>query len=132
MKVQGRTLPTSHGDMKKYYDERNIARGIALLAVLIGPSFPDAFTGVHNPVAFWIHAGVYAFHMGLFFFLSGFVSGKSLCRNNVQIGSRIVKKIKRLMVPYLFYSVVTLGLKQCFSQYANNQFDMNEIWKIFV
>ncbi|MCR2049846.1 acyltransferase [Acetatifactor muris] len=132
MKVQGRTLPTSHGDMKKYYDEINIARGIALLAVLIGHSFPDAFTGVNNPVAFWIHAGVYAFHMGLFFFLSGFVSGKSLCRNNVQIGSWIVKKIKRLMVPYLFYSVVTLGLKQCFSQYANNQFDMNEIWKIFV
>lgn len=132
MTVQDRTLPTSHRDTEKYYDEINIARGIALLAVLIGHSFPDAFTGVRNPVAFWIHAGVYAFHMGLFFFLSGFVSGKSLCKRNVHIGNRIVKKLKRLIVPYLFYSLVTMGLKQCFSQYANNQFNMNEIWKIFI
>lgn len=118
--------------MRKYYDEINIARGIALIAVLAGHSFPDAQTGMSSPAAQWIVMAMYSFHMGLFFFLSGFVAGSKLCVGEIKLGHEVIKKWKRIIVPYLFYSVITLGLKQVFSAFANNQFDVAEIYMIFI
>lgn len=117
---------------KSYYPEINIARGLAVLCVLIGHSFPDAQTGISSPVALWIETAMYSFHMGCFFFLSGFVSAKKLCSDSLDIRSELSKKAKRLLVPYFFYSFITLGLKQIFAVFANNQFRISEIWKIFI
>ena len=117
---------------KKYYQEINIARGLVVLCVLFGHSFPDAQTGISLPSAQWLHDLMYSFHMGCFFILAGFVSGSKLraCKGNLQL--EIGKKFKRLIVPYLFYSIITMGLKQVFSAFANNQFDVSEIWKILI
>lgn len=115
-----------------YYPEINIARGLAVLCVLIGHSFPDSQTGITSPTALWIETAMYSFHMGCFFFLSGFVSAKKLCADRLDIRSEFLKKVKRLAVPYLFYSFLTLGLKQIFSVFANNQFRISELWKIFI
>jgi len=117
---------------KQHYHEINIARGIAIMCVILGHSFPDAQTGISNPVALWIHSALYSFHMGCFFLLSGFVSARKLCNGQVIIKNEISNKFKRLIVPYLFYSVITIGLKQVFSAFANNTFDITEFWKIII
>lgn len=115
-----------------YYDEINIARGIALLCVLIGHAFPDAQEGMTRIEAYYIWKSMYSFHMGAFFFLSGFVSGEKLCGERVRLLSEIIKKFKRLLVPYFFYSFLVLFLKQVMENVANNQFELSDAWKIFL
>ena len=70
--------------------------------------------------------------MGCFFFLSGFVASRRICSGDVNIKNEFINKFKRLMVPYLFYSFITMGLKQIFSAYANNKFEIGELWKIIL
>lgn len=115
-----------------YFSEITIAKGIAVLCVLLGHAFPDAQTGMTDPIAAFVLKLMYSFHMGCFFLLSGFVSGKKLCKDKVDLKHEVIKKLKRLMVPYFFYSLITIGLKQVFSSFANNQFDLSEIWKILI
>lgn len=115
---------------KKYYPEINIARGIAVILVLLGHSFPDAQTGFAYIGAWWVFDFLYAFHMGLFFMLSGFVSSANLYAGDVDIKKEVVKKCKRLLVPYAVYSVITLVLKLFMNEYANNPFAISDVWKI--
>ena len=53
---------------KKYFNELNIVRGIAVLLVAIGHSFPDLQTGMKYTVAVFIRNYIYDFHMAVFFF----------------------------------------------------------------
>lgn len=117
---------------KQYFNEINIARGILLLFVLIGHSLPDVQTGFVTPASEWIYKFIYSFHMGGFFILAGFVGAGKLCTDKADTYSEIVRKAKRLMVPYLFYSGVTLILKEIFSAYANRPFDLTNAWKILL
>lgn len=63
---------------KGYFPEINIARGIAVLCVIFGHSFPDLGQEITNTVAHYMVDVIYSFHMGLFFFISGFVSMRKL------------------------------------------------------
>lgn len=117
---------------KKYYDEINIARGIAVILVLWGHAFPDVLSEsniLYHKIMYHI---IYSFHMGLFFVLSGFVSSRKIVAGNMNIKNELFNKIKRLIVPYLFYSFITMGLKQIFSAFAYNSFDITEFWKILL
>ena len=116
----------------RYYSEINIARGIAVLLVLLGHSFPDAQTGFRYPFALWIFDSMYAFHMALFFWLSGFVSAANVYTSKGAFGAEFVKKFRRLMVPYFVYSVITMILKLFMNDYANNPFGLQDMWKIFL
>lgn len=117
---------------KKYYDEINIARGIAVLLVLLGHAFPDVLSESSNVLHKTIYEIIYSFHMGCFFFLSGFVASGKICSGKTDIKNEFVNKFKRLLVPYLFYSFITMGLKQVFSAFANNRFEIGEFWKIIL
>ena len=120
---------------KEYFEEINIARAIALLAVVLGHSFPDIETGMTNPVAQWLVKYVYSFHMGCFFVLAGFVAGNKLKREIHKNGDfirEVIRKAKRLLVPYFFWSIVVYLLKQTvLSKYANHGFGRGEFIKIF-
>lgn len=115
---------------KRYFSEINIARGIAVLLVLLGHSFPDAQTGIGNPIAKSVFSFVYAFHMETFFALAGFVAVGKVFSENINFGKELVNKIKRLMIPYLVYSVITLVMKLFLNEYANNKFSVKDVWKI--
>ena len=70
---------------KKYYDEINIARGIAVILVLWGHAFPDVLSEsniLYHKIMYHI---IYSFHMGLFFVLSGFVSSRKIVAGNMNI-----------------------------------------------
>lgn len=117
---------------KKIYNEITIARGIAVLLVLLGHSFPDAQTGITNPINRYLVLWIYSFHMPLFFLLSGFVFENKYKTMNT-MGDRWVQiksKCLRLLIPYLSYSAITLLLKVVFAAYAKNAFDFKDAWKI--
>lgn len=115
---------------KKYFNELNIVRGIAVLLVTIGHSFPDLQTGMKYPLAFFIRNYIYDFHMAVFFFVSGFLCLQGL--KKYTFIDECSKKTLRLLLPYFAYSFVSIVLKLFFNSYANNQFEWSGVWKIFL
>ena len=65
----------------------------------------------------WIYKWVYSFHMPLFFFLSGFLFAYTYPANKMQ-GMRFFpfmrKKVKRLLLPFLFINSVIFVIKSRF------------------
>lgn len=115
--------------MKKYYEEINVARGIAVLLVVLGHSFPDGTIGIFNDNRIYKHIFnyIYSFHMPLFFMLSGFVSYKLLQVEGVkEKWNAVIHKAKRLLVPYIVISIPSLILKYMFSGSAYNSFNFSE------
>lgn len=76
----------------------DVARGIAILLVLLGHS---SYT-LDDP----INKIILAFHMPLFFFLSGLVA-KPANMINTTGGGYILKKIKAILIPQLFLGVLS-------------------------
>ena len=119
-----------HSD--SYYPEVNVVRGLALILVVLGHSFPDGDMG---PVLFsakWIRSYLYLFHMGVFFVLSGFVMSARLYQGTYSLKTQIWKKVSRLLFPYFFYSILTLLPKLILSRYANNPVDLNSLWMVLL
>lgn len=69
------------------------AKGIGILLVMLGHCYLD------SKFTFWF----YSFHMALFFFLSGITF--SIKGNYI---SFLKKKIKSLLIPYIFFVVITM------------------------
>ncbi len=102
---------------KKYYDELNIFRGIIIIWVVIGHSFYEM-----QPVFGFFHSYAYTFHMPAFFLLSGFLFAPKLNRAKTRKNklSLLGERFKRLIVPYLFLTLVSYILKLIFEKYADN------------
>lgn len=84
------TQPKSNFEKsKKRMYEIDIARGIAIVLVIIGHSLSDT----HNVINQWI----LSFHMPLFFVISGICFDD----NNTKFLVFLKKKIKHLIVPQL-------------------------------
>lgn len=115
-----------------YFPEINIAKGITVLLVLLGHSFPDLGTGIANPVARWIFQAIYSFHMGAFFFYSGFVSSRRLFSRNINLSREIKKKLWHVGYPYLLYSLISLLLKVFMSAFAAEEYNLKDVWQIII
>lgn len=72
----------------------DIAKGIGILMVV----------WAHILLTGWSHKMIYAFHMPLFFFLSGMLFKKEKYSS---FGTFFVRRAKRLLLPYVIYSVAT-------------------------
>ena len=79
---------------KERFDYLDIARGLGILMVV----------WAHILLTGWTHRMIYAFHMPLFFLLSGMVFKREKYHS---FGDFFVHRAKRLLVPYVIYSVVT-------------------------
>lgn len=109
----------------------DVAKGIAILLVVLGHSFPsNIFNGKEtiDIVAKWIFDLVYSFHMPVFFFVSGYLFFSSW--NSKREGT-IKKKACRLLIPYLAFSVLYIPLRMLASSMANSEFG-NQYWKLFL
>lgn len=84
----------------------DIAKALCIILVVIGHYNPDGCP------AWWtsIHDSIYTFHMPLFMFASGFVYIATK-REDTKYKDFIIKKIKRLMVPYFVVSVLVISTK---------------------
>ncbi len=114
-------------DGTKKIDELDIAKGIAIIAVVLGHSFPDADYGIANELANFIHSFVYGFHMPVFFFIAGLLSAKH--KHNEPL-PYIKKRAKKLLIPYFALSIVGLLLKQVFASEANHAYSISNVWRI--
>lgn len=79
------------------YDFIDIAKGFGILSVV----------WAHILLVGNSHRIIYAFHMPLFFFLSGFLFDE---HKYPSFNNFIKKRFKRLIIPYLIYSIVTWGI----------------------
>lgn len=79
------------------YDYIDIAKGLGILAVV----------WAHIMLVGWSHQIIYAFHMPLFFFVSGMLFNRG---KYASFGEFLKKRFVRLIVPYLIYSVLTWGV----------------------
>lgn len=113
----------------------DIAKGIAIILVVIGHCIPDATssTGISVSAYRWLHGVIYSFHMPLFFFLSGYMI---VCKNFVKAGKRpldiIKSRWKRLMIPYVFVGLCYAPFKLMLSKFANKPYDIENIWKMII
>lgn len=105
------------------FKELDIAKGIAIMAVVLGHAFPDADFGIENQIANFIHSFVYGFHMPVFFFIAGLLSAK---HKDDQAYPYIKKRAKKLLIPYFALSLVGLVLKQVFASEANHAFSLSD------
>ena len=105
------------------FKELDIAKGIAIMAVVLGHAFPDADFGIENQIANFIHSFVYGFHMPVFFFIAGLLSAK---HKDDQSYPYIKKRAKKLLIPYFALSLVGLVLKQVFASEANHAFSLSD------
>lgn len=83
----------------------DMAKAICIILVVVGHYVPDGsptwYIGVHDVI--------YTFHMPLFMFASGFIYMAT--KKEIPYKDFLVKKVKRLMVPYLAMSVIVITIK---------------------
>ena len=99
------------------YIEIDILRGIAIFLVVLGHSVIVYPVNLHDVV--WckaLHDLIYSFHMGLFFAISGWCYNYDKEKGYLHY---LGKKIRRLLIPYLFFSMLDYAVRKLFSTYVN-------------
>ena len=83
----------------------DVAKALCIILVVVGHYVPD------NSPDWYValHDIIYTFHMPLFMFASGYIYIAT--KKDVSYGSFLVKKIRRLMVPYFTTSVIVITIK---------------------
>jgi fucose 4-O-acetylase-like acetyltransferase len=93
-------------DRSGYIREMQIARGVGILLVTVGHSEP-----IKDVYPFLFHL-IYAFHMPLFFFLSGFFSVKTAIVGSVREWRQVVwPRLLSLIIPYFAITLAYSSLK---------------------
>jgi len=83
----------------------DIAKAICIILIVVGHYIPD-----NSPQWYrLIHDMIYTFHMPLFMFASGYVYIAT--KKDIGYGSFLIKKIKRLMIPYITTSIMVISIK---------------------
>lgn len=91
MEYKNMLIPTGGG---KRLDYNDLAKALGMLSIMWG----------HIRLGDWSNSFVYAWHIPLFFFLSGMVFNKSKYANFKVF---LLKKVKSLLIPYIIFSVLT-------------------------
>ncbi len=93
--------------VKQRIEYIDIAKGIGMLLVVWG----------HIMIGGWTNPFIYAFHIPLFFFISGM-----MFRRNTQGGFKtfLIKRIKTIVLPYLFYSFISWGVWVAYNLLLHN------------
>lgn len=92
------------------YREIDILKGVAMLLVMLGHSYLQVpFNSLEaSEWSMWLHKSIYSFHMPLFFVVSGFLFYGS---SDNDTGSVIKKKALKLLIPYLFVTLIVMTAK---------------------
>lgn len=108
--------------------ELDIAKGIGIILVVLGHSFllPGP-TETSNLFLSTLRMTIYSFHMPLFFFISGYF----MQIKGIGLKEIIVKKAKRLLIPYFFFGLLFAPIKSYFSYLAHNSYQMSRFWELF-
>ena len=110
----------------KYFLEIDNTKGFSIILAVFGHAAPDAVKGFwivgQDSLSASLHSLVYSFHMALFFVCSGF-----LLYPKLEAMGGVGIRFKRLMIPYLFLSIVYLGAKMFGGGLADNPLTDNPL-----
>lgn len=99
---------------------------IGVLLVILGHSHPLGNT-YYPSILQEIIKIIYYFHMPLFFFISGYLLERSkIVKNNIfSISDYLKLKIKKLMYPYIFLTIIGIFPKIILSNYTTDKLNIN-------
>lgn len=80
-----------------------------------------AHTALYEPLKNWI----YVFHMPLFFFISGYLFTFD---NHPSFGKFVRKRFEQLLVPYMWFNIITYLLWLLILRHMGAESDMNIAW----
>jgi fucose 4-O-acetylase-like acetyltransferase len=106
--------PTTINHSSQRIDWIDYAKGIGIILVAIGHTILgewDTAKGYELAIAQWVSNWIYAFHMPLFFFLSGLFA-KSLLAKTPQIF--LLNRWQTILYPYFLWSLVIQGVRSGF------------------
>lgn len=92
------------------FDYLDLAKGLGIIMVVWG----------HIMLVGMSHKLIYAFHMPLFFFISGLLFNKDQFDS---LGAFFMHRAKRLLIPYFLYSVSTWGIWALFRYLRHDSVD---------
>lgn len=90
--------------MQKKDNTVSIARGIAIIAMVVGHAVP------HDTL---LATFIYKWHMPLFFFFSGYF----FCVDKYSFGKFAYRKIKSLYIPFVIWSLLLLSIHNVLIKY---------------
>jgi fucose 4-O-acetylase-like acetyltransferase len=91
----------------KRLDYIDYTKGFGILLVILGHIYDTS-----NPIKIWL----YSFHMPLFFIISGFFA------KNIKFKVLFKKKFKSLIIPYISFGIITMGLMIVTNSGLNGEF----------
>lgn len=94
----------------------SILQGWSMLLVVMGHiTLTNIFENPTTPVSSEIERIIYGFHMPLFMFISGGLFYYTKIRKGKKYGGTIRDKAKRLLTPFVFFTLATFALKYIFN-----------------
>ena len=96
----------------------SILQGLTMLLVVIGHS--DLNEKETIPAIGFVYKLFKSFRMPLFILISGYLFGLTRVSKNKKYGFVVVDKLKRLGIPFLFFSVIGFVTKYISSAYIKN------------
>jgi fucose 4-O-acetylase-like acetyltransferase len=105
----------------------DLAKGVGIVLVVFGHvlrGLNDGVTMSWTPITQFIDAWIYAFHMPLFFFLSGLFLFRSTSKSWRDFAC---DKLRTLVYPYFVWSVVTLIIKTALGKMTHHPYDLFDV-----
>lgn len=108
-------------------------QGFSMLLVVLGHvTLTNIFRDESVPLIALMEGVIYSFHMPLFMFTSGWLFFYTCIKRNSPYHQVLSRKVKRIVVPFLFFTVVTMFIKIGLSSWVNRPVDMQEIVNTFL
>lgn len=101
----------------------DVARGIGIVLVVYGHVLRANIVLVHHPLWALQDRTIYAFHMPLFFVLSGLFLGPSLARGRRAF---VAARGWQLVYPYLLWSGITVALELAMAPHVNSPLSLRD------
>ena len=106
------------------------AKGIGIFLVVLGHTIRGLINSSIIDLSTKFSAidrWIYAFHMPLFFFISGLFIYRSTSK---PLPDFLLKRLKVVVYPYILWSILQSIFQAIMSSYTNSQISLLELWKI--
>lgn len=109
--------------MSRYYSEIVFVQILATALVVLGHSYPFTID-----IPSWLSTTqrfIYAFHMPLFVFISGYLLVYTRQCDKISAGKFVKKRFLKLLIPYIFLSLIALIPKYLVQGFLNDSMSLD-------
>jgi len=100
-------------------------QSFGIFLVVLGHGNPFTSADITPAYLNWLHSIIYSFHMPLFMFISGLLFFYTNKNREFEYGKFILKKVRRLLVPYLIISTCAFFPKSLLQGFAQRSVDVS-------